>query len=282
MAFSDVLCNEGVMRSLSLSTLLTAALVAGPLAASAQTLAPPTTAHPMRVPDAHMPLMMAYRTLGIAEAFGASGHYLDVARDHYRSALARLGRNDVAGAGAEARLAADLARVALADHPFPTPRDLPAPPSAAPRAPQVAADGPHPMVAPDGPHGGWGGGRGGHRGRRRGDMRGVSLAEVGRLLKVENTPEAHALADAAFAAEQSAQKAEFSGDVRTAMRQHHVAGALGAAVRDLALLDHPELRRPPAFGRMHRGPAGPGGPGGARPPSAADVPFAPDDDGSDS
>lgn len=252
------------MRSFSLSSLLAVALVAGPLAASAQTLPPPTAAHPARVPDAHLPLMMAYRTLGIAEAFGASGHYLDAAREHYRGALARLGRNDAAGAGAEARLAADLARVALADRPFPTPHDLPAPPS----------------PAPGGPHGAGGSPGRGHRGGDRGGMHGVSLAEVGQLLKVENTPEAHALADAAFAADQSAQKAEFDGDPRTAMRQHRVAAALGAAVRDLAMLDHPELRRRAGFGGMH---ARPGGPGGAhRPPAAADMPFTPDDDGSDS
>jgi hypothetical protein len=226
--------------------------------------------------------MMAYRTLGIAEAFGASGHYIDAARDHYRGALARLGHNDVAGAGAEARLAADLARVALADRPFPTPHDLPAPPAAAPRSPQVAAGGPGPMGGAGG-HGAWGGGSRGHRGGHRGGgMRGVSLAEVGRLLKIENTPEAHALADAAFAASQTAQKAEFGGDLRTAMRQRRVAGALGAAVRDLALLDHPELRRHPGFGRMHRGPGGPGGPGGAHAPAAADVPFSGDDGSDDS
>jgi hypothetical protein len=219
-----------------------------------------------RMPSARLPLMMAYRTLGIAEAFGASGHYLDAARDHYRSALARLGRNDEAGAGAEARLAADLARVALAEHPMPAPHDLPSPPPPA-TPPHAMAMGP----APGGPQaGGWGGHRGGqgggqHQGGHRGGFgrHGVSLAEIGMLLKVENTPEAHALADAAFAADQAAAKAAFAGDLRQSARQHRIAGALGAAVRDLAQLDHPELRHRPGFGPgVHRGgPGGPGGPG---------------------
>jgi hypothetical protein len=229
--------------------------------------------------------MMAYRTIGIAESFGASGHYLDAARDHYRHALARLG-TDEAGAGAEARLAADLAHVALAEHPMPVPRDLPAPPSPQPGAHAMGmGPGPQshgPVVAGDGPMGGGGprpGGWGGRGGRGQGGRghhgfggHGVSIAEVGRLLKVENTPEAHALADAAFAADQAAERAAFAGDIAQSGRQHRLAGALGAAVRDLAMLDHPELRHRGGFG-PHR-PGGPGGPGGpGRGPGATG--FAP-------
>jgi hypothetical protein len=245
------------MRLHTFAPLVALALTATPATVLAQT----TTAIPPqpivqrapRVPDAHLPLLMAYRTLGVAEAFGASGHYLDAARSHYRSALARLASNDQAGAGAEARLAADLAHVALAERPAPTPHDLPPPPAPAAHAP-MAMGGPMDGM---GPHpGGWGGGRGPggpgdagghHRGGPQGH--GVSLAEIGALLKIDNTPEVHELADAAFAADQAAAKAAFTGDRQQAERQHRIAGALGAAVRDLAQLDHPELRHHGGFGR---------------------------------
>jgi hypothetical protein len=264
------------MRLHTVAPLVALALVA----TSATVVAQTTTAVPPqpivhrapRAPDAHLPLLMAYRTLGVAEAFGASGHYLDAARSHYRSALARLGNNDQAGAGAEARLAADLAHVALAERPAPTPHDLPPPPAPAAHPP-MAMGGPMDGM---GPHpGGWGGGRGpggpgGAAGRHRGGHEhGVSLAEVGALLKLDNTPEVHELADAAFAADQAADKAAFTGDRQQAARQHRIAGALGAAVRDLAQLDHPELRHRGGFGGPDGGGfgqrRGPGGPGGGPP-----------------
>jgi len=262
------------MRTSRLAVALTLGLLASSAAASAQTLPPPTTRAAVRVPDARLPLTMAYRAIGLAEAFGASGHYLDAAREHYRGALARYGHGDQPGAGAEARLAGDLARVALAERPLPTPHDLPAPP-----APAADMSAPKTMtgVAAMGPGGGCGpcAMRRGMRGRGRGA---VGIAEVGRLLKIENTPEAHALADAAFAADQAAVKAAYGGDLPTARRQKRIADALGSAVRDLAMLDHPELRQRPHFPGMRR-PMGPGaGPGGAH---AAFAPDLDDEDGGD-
>ena len=210
--------------------------------------APPANpqAMPRRVADSAYALGAAYREIGRAENAGATGHYIDASRAHYRSALDRRGRNDEAGASAEARLASDLARVAIDERPAnaPTgPKDVPAPPTPRP-GPGGPADG-GPMIritGADGPmgpdqlplmrvmsdvirvhHGGF-------------DATG--LAE---LLKVETGAEAHALAQNAVDANAAAQKAALSGNVAEASRQSRISDDLAAAVHDLAVLNHPEL-----------------------------------------
>jgi hypothetical protein len=225
-----------------------------PGAALAQTVPPanpPANAQPMlrRAADSAYALGAAYREIGRAENAGATGHYIDAARTHYRSALDRRGRNDETGASAEARLASDLARVALDERPANTqtgPKDIPAPPTPRPLPGGAPAGGPAMpdvtmrVTGGDGPifermpmlqigdmlrmhHGGF-------------DVTG--LAE---LLKVETSPEAHALAQNAVDANAAAQKAALAGNVAEASRQSRISDDLATAVHDLAVLNHPEL-----------------------------------------
>jgi len=118
------------MRTLWFLALAAVAFVAASSAASAQnapTPKAPAAARPAR--DATFPLNMAYHEIGRAELAGATGHYIDAARAHYRSGLEKYGRNDAAGAAADALVATDLARAAVDDRPRPAPvlpKDIPA------------------------------------------------------------------------------------------------------------------------------------------------------------
>src|ERR1700727_632252 len=99
-----MLCSNGAnMRMLS-SLALAAVAFAGAVgvAAAQNAPAPKTPVATRAVHDATFPLNMAYRTIGHAEQAGASGHFIDAARTHYRSALDRYARNDTAGAAGEA------------------------------------------------------------------------------------------------------------------------------------------------------------------------------------
>ncbi|HYW52505.1 MAG TPA: hypothetical protein VE826_00975 [Dongiaceae bacterium] len=210
--------------------------------------APPANpqAMPRRVPDSAYALGAAYRDIGRAENAGATGHYIDAARTHYRSALDRRGRNDETGASAEARLASDLARVAVDERPANAstgPKDVPAPPTPRP-GPGGPADGGAMMriMGGDGPMGP----------DRAPMMRvmsdvirihhgGFDATGLAELLKVETGAEAHALAQNAVDANAAAQKAALSGNVAEASRQSRISDDLAAAVHDLAVLNHPEL-----------------------------------------
>ncbi|HEX3551312.1 MAG TPA: hypothetical protein VHT53_13090 [Candidatus Elarobacter sp.] len=259
------------------------ALAAGIAPASAQTLPPPADGAPAAsgapraitrpAPDPALPLMMAYRAIGRAEQAGATGHFIDAARTHYRGALARYGRNDGTGASAEASLASDLARAATDERPrtaMPGPKDVPPPPSPRPRAAGGA------MGGPGGAMGGPGGFPGEFRGNEPGPMmaggghgpggfmarghgfggfgggfgpRGFSATRLAEALKVETGPEARQLAQAAVDANASAQRAALAGNVEEAGRASRVAGDLMAAVDDLVRLNHPApaqrvMRRP--------------------------------------
>jgi hypothetical protein len=230
-----------------------AAALALPGAALAQTVAPanpPANAQPMprRAVDSAYALGAAYREIGRAENAGATGHYVDAARTHYRSALDRRGRNDETGASAEARLASDLARVAIDERPANVqtgPKDIPAPPTPRPLPGggtartgampdvmmRVGGDGPiferMPML-------------------QIGDMLrmhhgGFDVTGLAELLKVETSAEARALAQNAVDANAAAQKAALAGNVSEASRQSRISDDLAAAVHDLAVLNHPEL-----------------------------------------
>jgi hypothetical protein len=220
----------------------------------------------MRQFDAAMPLRMAYREIGMAEALGASGRYIDSARTHYRAGIAAAA-TDARRAAGEARVAADLAQVALAERPMPVPRDLPAPP--APKARAHDGAGPGAMGGPDGPGGpdgrpmagpgtggpglgaqsmrgreGFGGpegfrGRGGFRGHEDGADP-VALAELQRR---SSNPEVKQLVADAIAAQSAAQRAATAGNVEEARRQMHVGGALARAARDLAFATGPRPER---------------------------------------
>ena len=194
----------------------------------------------------HSRLGAAYREIGRAENAGATGHYIDSARTHYRSAIDRRGRNDEAGASAEARLASDLARIAVDERPANAragPKDIPAPPT--PRAmPGGPPDG-MPMIRVPGGEGPMAPGSmpmirmsGGMMGMSHGGFDATGLAE---LLKVETGAEAHTLAQNAVDANAAAQKAALSGNVAEASRQSRISDDLAAAVHDLAVLNHPEL-----------------------------------------
>jgi hypothetical protein len=241
------------MRFASLTALAVAAL-AVPGAVLAQSSPPPTVkVMPLRAPDSAFALGGAYREIGRAEQAGATGHYIDAARTHYRSALARHDRSDDAGAAAEARLASDLARVALDERPPNSsgPRDVPAPPTPRPGPGRragadggppidgmwqhaMASDGPM-MLEPgamlrmiDGP-----GMRMGH---------GFDATHLAEVLKVETSAEARQLAQNAVDANAAAQKAALAGNVAEASRQTRLSNDLAMTVHDLAVLNHPELR----------------------------------------
>jgi TspB protein len=218
-----------------------------PGAAFAQA-APPANpqAMPRRVVDSAFALGAAYRDIGRAENAGATGHYIDASRTHYRSAIDRRGRNDETGASAEARLASDLARVSIDERPAnaPTgPKDVPAPPTPRPvpggppdGMPMIRINGGDGPMAPD------------HLPmiRMMGDaMRmhhgGFDATGLAEILKVETGAEAHALAQNAVDANSAAQKAALAGNVAEASRQSRISDDLAAAVHDLAVLNHPEL-----------------------------------------
>ncbi len=174
----------------------------------------------------------AYRTIGDAEVRGAST-YLDAAKAHYRDAIARLGRHD-AGAASEAMAAAALARAAIAEHPAPAPRDIPAPPAlAAAGAPMV----PRPQMMR------------GDRGSRGMGGR-FDATRLAADSKLANTAEARDLAQKAVDADVARTHADFSGNHEEAMRQGRIASSLAMAVRSLAMADHPRAfpgpRRRPA------------------------------------
>ena len=221
--------------------------------------APPAAPNPpvphRLVRDSAFALGAAYRTIGRAEQAGATGHYIDAARSHYRSAYDRHARNDDAGASAEANVALDLARVALDEHPptpYTGPKDIPAPPAPRPGSGGVVTDGTlsadyAPMlehatrvIGPDGPLGRepmvrvMGEGFSFHRG-----FDATALAEV---LKVEKGAEARQLAQNAVDANAAAQKAALAGNVSEASRQSRIANDLAEAVHDIGAMNHPELR----------------------------------------
>jgi hypothetical protein len=222
--------------------------------AAATRLNVPRTFQP-RVRDSAFALSGAYREIGRAENAGASGHYVDAARSHYRSALARHDRNDDAGAAAEARLASDLARVAVDERPRNAsgPKDVPAPPT--PRPMQARGSG---MTAMSG-GGAWRGmdGAGGPGGPGRMPMmrvaggrgfgmhggHGFDAARLAAIMKVETGAEARQLAQNAVDANSAAQRAALAGNVEEAARQTRISGDLVAAVRDLAALNHPDQMR---------------------------------------
>jgi hypothetical protein len=233
------------MRFASFVVVAVVALVL-PGAALAQVTPPGNPqALPRRVMDSAYALGAAYREIGRAENAGATGHYIDAARTHYRSAIDRHNRNDDTGAAAEARFASDLARVAIDERPANAPsgpKDVPAPPTprpvsggppdGAPRMRVTGSDGPiaverAPML-------------------RIGDMMrmhhgGFDAVGMAELLKVETSAEARALAQSAVDANAAAQKAALAGNVAEASRQSRLSDDLAAAVHDLAVLNHPEL-----------------------------------------
>jgi hypothetical protein len=240
-----------------LSSALTAVLVAAASSAvPAQTTPAPRAPSAARTARAAIfPLNMAYREIGRAEQAGASGHFIDAARAHYRGAIDRYGRNDAAGAGGEARLAMDLARAAMDERPRVKPagpKDIPAPPTMAPRT--TAMGGPGAMGAPGGmpgmrggpmmmhgPMGEMGGGRHHFGGMRHHE--GFDATRLAELLKIETGAEAHQIAQAAVDANAAAQRAALGGNVEEAARQSRVSGDLLTAVHDLAVINHPELGR---------------------------------------
>jgi hypothetical protein len=210
-------------------------------------------------PGAAIPLRLAYRAIGAAEVRGAGGRYLDAARTHYRSALARFGRSDSAGAAREAGAAAALARAAVDERPLPTPRDLPAPPPL-PTTPNAAPDGPR-AGGPGGP-----GMRGGFAMRGRFDPEALA-----RYATLENTPEANEFAKNALEANLAHERALFAGNREEGLRLRRIAADLSLAVRMLASADHPEAfprpqRRRPMDGRF----GGPPGAVGLVPPEVDD------------
>jgi hypothetical protein len=190
----------------------------------------------------------AYHTIAEAEARGGSA-YLDAAKTHYRDAVARLQRHD-AGAASEAMAAAALARAAVAEHPVPAPRDIPAPPAlaAAGAPPTMMRRPPMPGQRP-----GMMASRGGMQHRpggmhhRRGGMSGrFDAAKLAADVKLANTAETRDLAQKALDADIARTRAAFNGNADEAMRQGRLASDLALAVRSLALADHPRTfaRRP--------------------------------------
>jgi hypothetical protein len=204
-----------------------------------------------------MALRGAYRAIADAQELGASP-YLDAAKTHYRGALARYAKADP-GAASEAMAAAALARAAVAEHPAPVPRDIPAPPEMT--AMEPAAGTRMPMAG--GMHrAGMMGGRPGmamrggpwmHRGHGGGRF---DATRVAADAKLAGTAEAKDLAQKALDADVARSKAAFAGNTDEAMRDGRLAGALAMAVRSLAYAEHPRTyqRRSgtPGAGWSHR------------------------------
>jgi hypothetical protein len=200
------------------------------------------TAPPAADRGATFALRGAYRTIAEAEARGTSG-YLDAAKNHYRNALARLGRHD-AGAASEALAAAALARAAVAEHPVPAPRDIPAPPALLAAGPPAMMPRP-PMGGPQAAHGSQM-----HRGHMHHGPGGMTArfdaTKLAADAKLANTAETRDLAQKALDADIARTRAAFGGNLDEAQRQGRLASALALAVRSLALADHPRTftRRP--------------------------------------
>jgi hypothetical protein len=103
--------NHTVMKRVLLMFLTVLAL---PVAASEQAAPERTDGGPARHPatsfrrtfDAAGPLRTAYRRIGLAEALGASGRYLESARAHDRTAFTAYQQHDVRDAPAPARSSA--------------------------------------------------------------------------------------------------------------------------------------------------------------------------------
>src|SRR5665213_1449295 len=224
--------------------LVAVGVVAACAPAAAQTAPAAPAASPgvvrvIRVPNAMhaqgaaFSLNGAYREIGRAEQAGATGHLVEAARTHYRGAMARYGKNDGAGAAAEARLATDLARAALDERPRPAPpppRDLPAPPAlpAMPSMP-MAGGGPEMMMRTihiDG-FGGSGPSRGFNMSFSHGGFDAMRLAEA---MKIESGSEAKQLAQAAVDANAAAQRAALAGNVAEVERQTRLSGDLMSAL----------------------------------------------------
>jgi hypothetical protein len=241
------------MRFGSVVVVVVAVVALGAPGAALAQAAPPGAAPqalPRRTVDSAYALGAAYREIGRAENAGATGHYIDAARTHYRSALDRRGRNDETGASAEARLASDLARVAVDERPANAPagpKDVPAPPTPRPDPARPPGEGPPAMmrvIGGDGPmgfdHGAMMRVMGDTIRLHHGGFDATGLAE---MLKVETGAEARALAQSAVDANAAAQKAALAGNVAEASRQSRLSSDLAAAVHDLAVLNHPELGR---------------------------------------
>jgi hypothetical protein len=230
--------------------LLFACLVAIPVAASAQAPPDPGSGPPSldsardagrstrRAFDPALPLTMAFRRIGLAEALGASGRYLDSARTHYRDAYNAYQQKDERKAIAQARVAQDLASAALVGH-SPTPRGLPVPPSPAPG--RAGGEG----IASAGVPGFEGGGRvrvafegppDAFRGR---GGRGVDVVELAEIQRRDSSAEVHQLVSDALAATSAAQRAALAGDTAGAERQNRIAVNLAAAARDLSFANAP-------------------------------------------
>jgi hypothetical protein len=219
--------------------------------ADAETAAAPGFAQQGPQRNAAMPLNMAYRVIGGAELLGAHGAYFESAKAHYRSAMARYAKDDQRGAAAEASAASSLARAALAESPPAVPKDLPAPPkpTMAMGSPGGRGPGGPPMGGP--PMGGRPpmGGPGGPGGGPRWGGRGIDAAELGELVKLDNSAEVKNLADAAVNASIASQKAALAGNLEESMRQRMLGSSLASATRDIVVANHPE-----AFQRPSRGP----------------------------
>ena len=233
------------MRPLAFLALTVAfAVPAGAAIAQDSATAAATTAAPeAQSVRALLPLHMAYREIGLAEALGASGPYAEAARSHYRAALDKYAKND-AGAVGEAMTAAALARAALDLKSEPVPRDLPAPP-AAPRGVMPmpgrgpGGEGGPPLMGPHPPMGGDMHGPPGMHGGPGGPGGPMNAGELGRGAKAAGTPEAQSLANAAMAAMTAANTAAFNGDLEGARRQERLSRDLAAAVHGLADVAHP-------------------------------------------
>jgi len=257
-------------RALLLATVIVAGAVPG-MAAAQQvddtqviTAQAKMAAPVLREPDAAFPLNFAYQMIGTAEQAGGTGRYLDAAKTHYRAAIDRYGRKDNAGASGEARIALDLARAALDERAKPmqppAPKDIPAPPTPpAGNYKRVVIGGAPMLGAPGGPALALGG-AGVHEFHVAGPVGAVMLGNtafggpggsdataLAEVLKVETGAEARSLAQAAVDANAAAQRAALAGNVEEAARQSRISRDLVDAVRDIAMLNHPELRHTQRF-----------------------------------
>jgi hypothetical protein len=189
----------------------------------------------------------AYGEIGRAQAANSGSGYLGSAKAHYTAALARLAKNDAAGAVGEAHAASAYAHLAMGERGPSVPSGIAAPP-ARPTDANMEASRAYAMLG--------------------------RLAKAGpamtKVAGIAGTDEAKRLLAAAVGAQSAAERAVNAKNYPDAAKQTRLASELGHALVAVAMIDHAADVRaalPPGWGMMHHRPGmhGPGGMPGMRP-----------------
>jgi hypothetical protein len=194
----------------------------------------------------------AYGEIGRAQAADSGSGYLGSAKAHYTAALARLAKNDGAGAVGEARAASSYARLAMGERGPVVPSGIAAPP-ARPTDTNMEASRAYAML-----------------GRLA-----KAAPAMTKVAGIAGTDETKRLLSAAAGAQSAAERAVNAKNYADAAKQTRLASELGRTLVAVAMIDHAAdvraalprggwgmgHRRPGMMGRPGMGPGGMG-PGG--------------------